>query len=344
MAAYSDELSQTVSEGISQTFSERLSLSASKGLIPTASEGMIRTSIYDTAGKEISFSSFEMLEKMLSGDYTLPAATTLLCTEENLTISRDFEIPPDRTIIFRYFTVPEGITLSVAEGAEVQTYGLTVQGNIMNRGRFIQEDLSAEWADEEIEIIARIPGHVENKGEMVLTDVFGKSNVNRFGGQLTINETGEYQDKLQREISGDSAPTSTVEVVITATPTPTSAPTRRFLVRRFLHLLEYYLPRLSFFLVLISLFIVIRTGIASSLREKRAEQSGRRANKPTVNPSPGQKRQMNVRPNQVNTPMAEDQFERDSRRRMEQLEEWLGNGMIGREEYNELKHRYGEKR
>ena len=42
--------------------------------------------------------------------------------------------------------------------------------------------------------------------------------------------------------------------------------------------------------------------------------------------------------------MAEDQFERDSRRRMEQLEEWLGNGMISREEYNELKHRYGEKR
>jgi len=303
---------------------------------------MILTSIYDTTGEEISFSSFDMLEKLLSGDYTLPAATSLLCTEKNLTISRDFEIPPGITIIFRYFTVPEGITLSVAEGAEVRTYGLTVQGNIMNRGRFIQEDLSAEWADEDIEIIARIPGHVENKGEMVLTDVFGKSDVNRFGGQLTINETGEYQDKLQREISGDSAPTSKVEVVITATPTP--APTRRFLVRRFLHLLEYILPRLSFFLVLISLFIVIRTGIASSLREKRAEQSGRRANKPTANQSPGQKRQRNMRPTQTNTSMAEDQFERDSRRRIEQLDEWLKNGMIGREEYNELKRKYGEKR
>ena len=42
------------------------------------------------------------------------------------------------------------------------------------------------------------------------------------------------------------------------------------------------------------------------------------------------------------TSSGEDHFQRDKRKRIEQLDEWLKNGLIDRKEYDELKRRYRE--
>ena len=253
---------------------------------------------------------------MVSDVSKLPAVS-LLCTAEDLIISEDIEIPSGMIITFRRFTVPEGIQLTVAESSEIRTYGFTVQGNLLNRGKFIQQDLSAAWAEEGIEVAAHIPGHVENKGEMILTDVFGKRNINRFGGHLTMYETESYRDKLIIA-SADDTPTPTAEVV--SPPEQTPALSKNRTVREVFDLLEDIIPKLSFFFVLACLFVVVKTGITSHLRENRKKSR------------------------QSNVSSGEDHFQRDKSNRIQQLDAWLESGLIDRKEYNELKRRYREDR
>ena len=74
----------------------------------------------------IVFSTFEELRSYCdeAADFS---GGSLSCEEADLLISEDMVIPPGRTVVFRYFTVPEGITLTIMEGAELMTYGLTVR-------------------------------------------------------------------------------------------------------------------------------------------------------------------------------------------------------------------------
>lgn len=291
-------------------------------------DGLIFDSTSDEVEEEIVFSSFEKLQELLSDGSKSPAAS-LLCTAENLTITDDLDIPSGVVVTFRNFTVPEGVSLSVMEHSEVRTYSLTVQGNLTNYGTVIQQDLLAPWADEEIEITATIPGHVENKGEMVLTDVFGKRNINRFGGHLTMNETYLYQDKL-RIASGVGTAPPTMEAVSTPEQTP-ALPEHRT-TREIFDLLEDILPKLSFFLVLVCLFIAVKNGIASAREEKQGKLHVAGTNASEAGQSSG-----------YGFP-EEDHFQRDHRKRLEQLDDWLKNGLIDRKEYNELKRRYREDR
>ncbi len=288
--------------------------------------------------KEIVFSSFEELQELVSDGSMLPAVS-LLCTAENLTISEDIEIPSGMIITFRSFTVPEGIQLTVTESSEIRTYGFTVQGNLVNRGKIIQQDLSAAGAEEGIVIAAHIPGHVENKGEMILTDVFGKRNINRFGGQLTMYETASYRDKL-RIISGDDTPTPTTEVV--KPPEQTPALSKNSTAREIFDLLEDIIPKLSFFFVLACLFVVVKIGITSRLRENRKKSSTVRTNTPDK--SVKQEDILKTMSKQANVSSGEDHFQRDKSKRIEQLDDWLENGLIDRKEYRELKRRYREDR
>ena len=121
----------------------------------------------------VTVATFDELKEHCAQLSAGQSGESLLCTEEDFVIAEDFEIPSGMVITFRNFTVPEGITLTVAEQAEVMTYAVTVQGELINRGKFIQQDLGASWADENDETTARISGKVFNSGEMVLTDVFG---------------------------------------------------------------------------------------------------------------------------------------------------------------------------
>ena len=300
--------------------------------------GMCMLPIPARAEDPIHLSSFEELREACA-DISKDSAS-FLCTSAELEISEDFEIPAYMTITFRNFTVPEGVTLTVKEHAEIRTYGFTVRGNLMNWGKIVQQDLSEEWADEEIEIAAHIPGHVENKGEMILTDVFGTRNINRFGGKLIMHETESYRERL-RIVAGDEDPTPTVEPENTTSPTP--APSVNDTVHRIFDILENVIPKLAFFLVLVCFFSVVKVGISSSHKEKRRKEgtgNHEDAAEQSIQNNSGWKAASDL----LYTSSGEDHFERDKRNRIEQLDDWLKNGLIDRREYNELKRRYLEDR
>ena len=270
------------------------------------------------AEEQITLSSFEELRDSCSD--TSGSAASFLCTADDFIITEDIEIPEGFVITFRNFTVPEGITLTVTEHAEIRTYCFTVQGTLSNLGRVVQQDLSAAWAGEDVRSFALIPGHVENKGEMILTDVFGKRNINRFGGKLTIYESALYEEN-RRIAFGDEDPPPVMD-----TPTPAPAPPEEDTVHRIFDILEEVLPRLAFFLVLACFFAVFKLGISSSRKEKRRKRGAALTDAAEdLLPSPG-----------------EDHFQRDKRKRIKQLDEWLKNGLIDRKEYDELKRRYRE--
>ena len=69
---------------------------------------------------------------------------SLSCEEADFMISEDLIVPSGRLVTFRHFTVPAGITFTIMGGAEVMAYGLTVQGELINRGTVFQGDLSGE--------------------------------------------------------------------------------------------------------------------------------------------------------------------------------------------------------
>ena len=270
------------------------------------------------AEEHIKLASFEELRDSCSD--TSGSAASFLCTADDLVIADDIEIPAGFVITFRSFTVPDGITLTVTEHAEIRTYCFTVQGTLSNFGKVVQQDLSAAWADEDERSFALIPGHVENRGEMILTDVFGKRNINRFGGKLTIYESALYEEN-RRIAFGDEDPPPVMD-----TPTPAPATPEKDTVHRIFDVMEKILPRLAFFLVLACLVAVGKVGISSSWKEKQRKRGAALTDAAEdLLPSPG-----------------EDHFQRDKRKRTEQLDAWLKNGLIVRKEYDELKRRYRE--
>ena len=300
--------------------------------------GICMLSIPAGAEDQIHLSSFEELKEACAD--TSKDSASFLCTSAEFVISEDFEIPTYMNITFRNFTVPEGVSLTVKEHAEVRTYGFTVRGNLKNWGRIVQQDLSEKWADEEIEIAAHIPGHVENKGEMILTDVFGKRNINRFGGKLIIHETESYGEKL-KIAAGVEDPTPIIETV--STPLSTPALSEDSTVYRLLEILEDVIPKLTFFLVLVCFFSVVKIGITTSRKEKRRKE-GTGFTKAAADQSIRNNPDWQTASDLLYTASGEDHFERDKRKRIEQLDAWLKNRLIDRREYNELKRRYREDR
>ena len=286
-----------------------------------------------SAEKQIVLSSFEELKEVCAG--TSKDSGSVLCTSADFVISEDFEIPSYMTITFRNFTGPEGVTLTVMEQTEIKTYGFSVRGNLINRGKIVQKDLSEEWADEEVDITAHIPGHVENKGEMILTDVFGTRNISRFGGKLVMYESESYREKLGIA-SGADDPTPAIEII--NTPSPAPAPSEKGTAHRIFDILEIVIPRLAFFLVLICFFSVVKVGITSARKEKQRNQGT--AYNQSIRNEPDRKTASDL----LYASSGEDHFQRDKRKRIEQLDDWLKNGLIDRREYNELKRRYRENR
>lgn len=290
------------------------------------------------AEKQIVLSSFKELKEMCSDISNVPAS--FLCTSGDFVISEDFEIPSYVTITFRNFTVSEGVALTVSDHAEIRTYGFTVRGSLINRGKVVQQDLSEPWAGEDVRLFALIPGLVENKGEMILTDVFGKSNITRFGGKLIMYETPLYEE-TRRNVFGEEVPIPTIETV--NTPSPAPATLEKGAVQRTYDILENVIPKLAFFLVLVCSFSVVKIGITTARKEKRRKEGTgftEAAADQSIRNNPDGKTASDV----LYPSSREDHFQRDKRQRIEQLDAWLKNGLIDRKEYNELKHRYLEDR
>ena len=267
---------------------------------------------------------------------------SLSCEEADFVISEDLVIPPGRIIAFRHFTVPAGITLTIMEGAEIKAFGLTVQGELINRGTVFQGDLSGGEEIQDAEIVARIPGHVVNRGEMTLTDVFGQRNIQWFGSHFTMIETDSYSQKLNAEVQKNepqpvASPTPEVSPTPENTPQPTLSDELRRHVLELFDKLEVFLPRLAFFFLLAFLGIVIKKALAEKMKQKKASGT------PSSSPENTRRASLNnTRPlrQEYTVISREDHFQRDREKRISQLDAWLSSGIIDRKEYDELKKRY----
>ncbi|MBQ6611759.1 MAG: hypothetical protein IJH70_15155 [Oscillospiraceae bacterium] len=266
----------------------------------------------------VAFSTFEELRSFCEEDADL-SGSALSCEAADLVISEDLELPSGRTFLFRSFTVPAGVTLTVAQGAELKAYGFTVQGRLINRGTVFQGDLSETGDVQDTEIAAYIPGFVENKGEMTLTDVYGKRNIRWLGSKLTMLETENYNKRFKTEPeTPEPAASPTPEV----TPPPAPPGGESGPISAILDTVKELLPMFAFILAA-SVFGRILKAAAGKKKQVKEPGSSRQRN--TEMPRDAQ---------------SEDHFQRDRRNRISQLDDWLKSGLIDRDEYKNLKRRY----
>lgn len=265
-----------------------------------------------------AFSTFEELRSFCEEDEDL-SGRALSCEAADLVISEDLELPSGRTVLFRSFTVPEGVTLTVAQGAELKAYGFTVQGRLINRGTVFQGDLSETGDVQDTDIAAYIPGFVENKGEMTLTDVYGRRNIRWLGSKLTMLETENYDKRFKTEPETPE-PEASPTPEVTPPPAPPGGQTEQIFA--ILDTVKEFLPTLVLVLAAAAFGRILK---AAAGKKKQVKE-------------PGSSRQRNTdMPRNV---QGEDHFERDRRRRIAQLDDWLKSGLIDRDEYKNLKRRY----
>ena len=265
-----------------------------------------------------AFSTFEELRSFCEEDADL-SGRALSCEAADLVISEDLELPSGRTVLFRSFTVPEGVTLTVAQGAELKAYGFTVQGRLINRGTVFQGDLSETGDVQDTDIAAYIPGFVENKGEMTLTDVYGKRNIRWLGSKLTMLETENYNKRFKTEPETPE-PEASPTPEVTPPPAPPGGQTEQ--ISAILDTVKELLPTLVLILAAAAFGRILKAAAGKKKREKDTTLSRQRN---TDMPRDAQ---------------SEDHFQRDRRNRISQLDDWLKSGLIDRDEYKNLKRRY----
>ncbi len=269
----------------------------------------------------VAFSTFEELRSFCEEDADL-SGSALSCEAADLVISEDLELPSGRTFLFQSFTVPAGVTLTVTQGAELKAYGFTVQGRLINRGTVFQGDLSETGDVQDTDIAAYIPGFVENKGEMTLTDVYGRRNIRWLGSKLTMLETENYDKRLKTE-------PETPEPEASPTPEVTPPPAPPFggqtgPISAILDTVKELLPTLALILAAAAFGRILK---AAAGKKKRVKDTGSSRQRNTDMP-----RDVQVQ--------GEDHFQRDRRNRISQLDDWLKSGLIDRDEYKNLKRRY----
>ena len=266
----------------------------------------------------VAFSTFEELRSFCEEDADL-SGSALSCEAADLVISEDLELPSGRTFLFRSFTVPAGVTLTVTQGAELKAYGFTVQGRLINRGTVFQGDLSETGDVQDTEIAAYIPGFVENKGEMTLTDVYGKRNIRWLGSKLTMLETENYNKRFKTE---PETPEPAASPAPEVTPPPASPGGESGPISAILDTVKELLPMFAFILAASVFGRILKAAAGKKKREKDTTLSRQRN---TDMPRDAQ---------------GEDHFQRDRRNRISQLDDWLKSGLIDRDEYKTLKRRY----
>ena len=294
------------------------------------------------------FSTFEELRDLCEQAKDEGGAILLCETTDPVVIAEDLTVYGGTAVVFCQFTVPAGVKMTVSADALVRTRALRIEGELYSSGTLIQDDTSLYPDDGDIDVVARVPGMILNRGEMTLTNVFGTRNVRTYHGQTTMNKTAAYDDLL-REFVAEDTPAGTPEPTPEPTPTPTPEPEGWLsddvygTLKRIFDWLEIVLPRGAFLLLLIALFSVIKAAMPA--KGKR----GSAAQRSTAQPRPAQRTAAHrSAPAQFRRqePTAivmdysrEDHFERDRRNRIAQLDDWLRNGLIDRQEYRILKKR-----
>ena len=289
----------------------------------------------ETAEGVLLFSGFEELRDLCAQAKDATELILFCETSDPVVIEEDLTIHGGTSVVFCRFRVPEGVTMTVSEGAQVLTQAIEIEGALYNEGSLIQDDTYLYEGAEDLDVVARIPGQITNRGEMVLTNVFGRRNVRTYQGHTTMNQTAAYDDLLQDAIAGD-LPTPTATPTPVPTPEPPASPDDDDIISRVLEVLEAALPAGAFFLVLFFLFRTFRAAIPGKKgRGRAAPQQSSAPRRPAAPPS-GRRQEPVIALDYSK----EDHFQRDKRTRIAQLDEWLRNGLIDRKEYRVLKKRY----
>ena len=195
-----------------------------------------------------------------------------------------------------------------------------MQGRLINRGTVFQGDLSETGDVQDAEIAAYIPGFVENKGEMTLTDVYGRRNIRWLGSKLTMLEKENYGKRFKTE-------PETPEPEASPTPEVTPPPAPPFgrqtePISAILDTVKELLPTFAFILAAAAFGRILK---AAAGKKKQAKDTGSSQQRNADMPRDAQ---------------SEDHFQRDRRNRISQLDDWLKSGLIDRDEYKNLKRRY----
>ncbi len=109
---------------------------------------------------------------------------------------------------------------------------------------------------------------------------------------------------------------------------------------KFFDVLEVFLPRLAFFMVIALFGYLMKIAWDVKKQEKTPKRSSSSSEIP-FRASSG--KTVSLRQNNINKTRStddEDHFQRDRRKRISQLDDWLKCGLINRKEYEELKKRY----
>ncbi len=194
-----------------------------------------------------------------------------------------------------------------------------MQGRLINRGTVFQGDLSETGDVQDTEIAAYIPGFVENKGEMTLTDVYGKRNIRWLGSKLTMLETENYDKRFKTEPETPE-PEASPAPEVTPPPAPPGGQTEQ--ISAILDTVKELLPTLVLILAAAAFGRILK---AAAGKKKQVKDTGSSRQRNTDTPRDAQ---------------SEDHFQRDRRNRISQLDDWLKSGLIDRDEYKNLKRRY----
>ena len=292
----------------------------------------------------IVFTSFEELRDYCT-QTTESKENTLICGDTDLVIPENLDIPSGMSVTFQRFTVPEGITLTIGEGAELKSYALNVDGLLINRGTVFQGSLSENNEEQDTMIEACVAGHITNEGEMTLTDVFGKRNIDGIRHNFTMIETAGFQKKLNLKVKGPETQSET-ETTLQSETVKQSEPSDdlRSRTMKVFDVLEVYLPRLIFIIMLFVFGYLMITAASESKKHKNA--SRRSSSSISKNPHRGTFIGINP-PGQESTitPYStdgEDYFQRERKNWVAQLDEMMKSGMIDKKEYDELKKQFGQ--
>ena len=286
------------------------------------------------------FSTFEELR-----DYCVKATeASLVCEEPDLVISENLEIPSGISVTFQNFTVPEGVTLTIGEDAELKTYALDVDGLLINRGTVFQGTLSEITEEQDTMIMAGVSGHISNEGVMTLTDVFGKSNIDGIWKNYTMIEIVDFKKKLDLLVNGPETQSET-ETTLQSETVPQSEPSKdlRTRVLEVFDVLEIYLPRFLFISIpLLFVVLMVKSTIDSKKHKKtpgRSSSISKIEHKGAVTRSNPTSHESTIAPHITDE---DDYFLRERRNWVSQLDDMLKSGIIDKKEHDELKKQFGQ--
>ena len=235
-------------------------------------------------------------------------AYDMLC--HDYSISEDLTIPSGKTVYFRDATlfIEPGATVTVEENAQLSFCGLEVGGTILNRGNLLQRKASENGT----QMPARITGKIINRGLFI---------------SYEISEGIEKVENLEGSTFYSKAtPEPTQNTPVPVKPVKT-APS------------DWAIWGIVLFPAVLFMIVILKLKKNTSNQKK---QDSADAWERFRNPAEDFEKSADSGFDRIADYSRAEYFEYDKTSRLKQLDVWLKNGLIDRDEYRRLKKRYSE--